>query len=66
LKRFAIRKLAAAKRGRAADKLSYFRNENRSEEIGWSAYSVGQIGGELLKVADVEGYKGPMKIIDEA
>jgi len=31
---------------------------NQSEETGRSADSVGQIGGELLKVADVEGVDG--------
>jgi hypothetical protein len=29
--------------------------KNRSEETGWSADAVGQIGRELLKVANVEG-----------
>jgi hypothetical protein len=31
------------------------KNQNRSEETGWSADSAGQIGRELLKVANVRG-----------
>lgn len=56
LKQFAAREAcAAAKNLGWRDKTRrYTRNRNRSEEAGWSADAVGQIGRELLKVANVE------------
>jgi hypothetical protein len=57
LKQFAAREAcAAAKNLGWRDKTRrYIRNQNRSEEAGWGADAVGQIGRELLKVANVEG-----------